>query len=250
MTHTNSMLMWLAMKIFKNKTKNIEFICESEEYDFILKPVPADRMISQWYKDMPSYMGKEKEYSTDGTNATIKKCMPVFDSMTTGYFILLPCDVYVEQDANGNFCATPSFTERMISDHQIEQAKTFDIPPEYYKQLLKWRNFWKIKTPKGWSVMFVQPMHRDDLPFSILPAIVDTDEFVLSVQFPMLFRKDFKGVIPKGTPIAQVIPFKREEWTSSYRSETKIERDKFLAGHQTLMENRYKRTSWKRKTYK
>lgn len=238
------------MKIFKRNKNIIKFICETDEFNFIEKPVPASKMIPQWYKDVPSYMGNVKTHAAEGTNATIKKCMPVFDTMTAGYFITLPCDVYIEKDAAGNPSITPSFPERMVTDHPKEQIVTFDIPKEYYQLPLKWRNFWKIETPKGWSIMFVQPMHRDDLPFQILPGIVDTDEFVLSVQFPMLLRNDFKGVLPKGTPIAQVIPFKREDWESEYSYQSKGDNLKFLTKHQSIFENRYKRTSWKKKTYK
>jgi hypothetical protein len=44
------------------------------------------------------------------------------------------------------------------------------------------------------------------LPFSILPGIVDADHFKLSVQFPFLLQAGFEGVIPAGTPVAQIIP--------------------------------------------
>lgn len=253
MTHHMSFMKMLdVMKIFNNKKNQniIEFICEEEKWDFIEKPFPADRFIPQWYKDLPSYMSSEKSYSSDGTNATIKKCMPVFDTMTAGYYIPLPCDIYVSKNEEGNIHIVPSFPERMVTDHNIEQAKTFKIPDEYYNNLLKWRNFWKIKTPPGWSTMFVQPMHRDDLPFTILPGIVDTDEFVLSVQFPMLFRKDFEGVLKKGTPMAQVIPFKRSDWEAQYSTQKNDDNFKFISKHQSIFENRYKKTSWHRKIYK
>jgi len=238
------------MKVFKSKKNIIEFICEHENLDYIPKPIPASKLLPQWYKDMPSYVDGIKIHNTQGANGTIKKCMPVFDTMTTGYLIVLPCDVHISKSIDGLPEVTPSFGEKMVTDHSRAQAVTMKIPQEYHDQLLKWTNFWKIKTPKGWSVMFVQPMHRDDLPFQILPGIVDTDEFVLSVQFPFLLRKDFEGTLPKGTPIAQVIPFKREEWEAEYKCQTSLETKKFLDNHSSLFENRYKKTSWKKKTYK
>lgn len=239
-----------VMKIFKSKKNIINFICEHEKLDYIPKPIPASKMLPEWYKNMPSYVDGIKIHNAQGANGTIKKCMPVFDTMTTGYLILLPCDVHISRDNSGMPEVTPSFGEKMVTDHSLGQAITFDIPKEYYRQLLKWTNFWKIKTPKGWSVMFVQPMHRDDLPFQILPGIVDTDEFVLSVQFPFLLKKDFEGTLPKGTPIAQVIPFKRENWKAEYGSQTSLETQKFLDNHSSIFENRYKKTSWKKKNYK
>jgi hypothetical protein len=31
---------------------------------------------------------------------------------------------------------------------------------------------------------------------------------------PFFITKDFVGLIPKGTPFAQIVPFKRESWES------------------------------------
>ena len=44
---------------------------------------------------------------------------------------------------------------------------------------------------------------------------MDTDIVSLSFQFPFIIEDpDWVGVIPKGTPIVQVIPFKRDNWES------------------------------------
>jgi hypothetical protein len=46
-----------------------------------------------------------------------------------------------------------------------------------------------------------------------LPGIVDTDKYTAPVNFPFVINDiNFEGIIPKGTPIAQVIPFKRDPW--------------------------------------
>jgi hypothetical protein len=42
-------------------------------------PKPASRVIPDWYKDIESYVNKEKKPTGQGQAATtIKKCMPVF----------------------------------------------------------------------------------------------------------------------------------------------------------------------------
>jgi len=61
-------------------------------------------------------------------------------------------------------------------------------------------------------VLFVQPFHRESA-FTILPGVVDTDTYTAPVNFPFVLNDiNFEGIIPAGTPIAQVIPFQREEW--------------------------------------
>ena len=42
-----------------------------------------------------------------------------------------------------------------------------------------------------------------------------TDKEVLNFHLPMWLKKDFIGIIKKGTPIAQIIPFKRDNWTAN-----------------------------------
>jgi hypothetical protein len=60
--------------------------------------------------------------------------------------------------------------------------------------------------------LFVQPQYSDDTPLTALQAIVDTDAFVSDGHLSFLVQKGFKGVIKQGTPLVQIIPFKRESW--------------------------------------
>lgn len=231
------------------KRKTIEFICEEPSLDYFDAPIPAAKMLPEWYKSMPSYMGP-KQFGTGGVNGTIKRCMPVFDMATSGYLITLPCDILVEMDANGQPGFSWSIEWKLVTEHDVAQISTLKVPEEFHPRAFKWANPWIVKTPKGWSTMFVAPVFRDDSPFEILPAIVDTDGFKLSVQFPFFLRKGFTGVIKKGTPIAQVIPFKRESWDSAVSTLPEGVRQKNLQKHSTVFENRYKKTFWNKKDYK
>jgi len=55
----------------------------------------------------------------------------------------------------------------------------------------------------------------------ILPAIVDTDNYH-EVNFPFFFTETEDGdyFIPRGTPIAQVLPFKRDDFEMEMREST------------------------------
>ncbi len=99
--------------------------------------------------------------------------------------------------------------------------------------------------------MFVPPMHRESL-FTILPGIVDTDDYYSPVNFPFVVNDpEFEGMIPKGTPIAQVIPFKRESWTMQFGGEKEIkEESKNIKTLETKFFDRYKNMFWHRKEYK
>jgi hypothetical protein len=66
----------------------------SEEYS----PKPASSYIPDWYKETKSYINNEKKPNGQGsTTATIKRCMPVFDAINSGYIIPTPCDLWVDQ---------------------------------------------------------------------------------------------------------------------------------------------------------
>jgi hypothetical protein len=214
----------------------------------IEQPQPAFKFVPDWYKNMESYVSKErKPDGKGGTPATIKRCMPVFDAITAGYIITSPADVYVSIKEEKQYFEWS--TLGLISFHPIEQAP--EHPMRNQHAYPKWMNPWAVKTPKGYSTMFVQPMHRESV-FTILPGIVDTDTYTSPVNFPMVINDpNFEGLIPKGTPIAQVIPFKREGWQMEIGSEKELkEQHSITQKLQTKFFDRYKSMFWSRKEYK
>jgi len=221
-----------------------------EEYS----PKPASAFIPDWYKKLESYLSGEKKPTGQGqTSATIKRCMPVFDAITGGYLILSAADVYVSQKKTEDGIKQPYFewaNYGLIAFHPIEQA------PEHPNRnghiaYPKWTNPWAIKTPKGYSTLFVQPMHRDSV-FTILPGIVDTDIYTAPVNFPFVLNDvNFEGLIPAGTPIAQVIPVKRDFWQMSIGTEVEfIEQQKVLNRLKTKFFDSYKSVFRQPKEYK
>ena len=187
-------------------------------------PKPASGSVPDWYKNMVSYLGNGKiPTGTKNTNATIKRCMPVFDAMTAGYILYTFTDIYVSQKDGYPYFNWNSYVP--IQFHGIEQAPThpsrgslkdFGLYP-------KFMNPWAIKTPKGYSTLFTQPMHRESV-FTILDGVVDTDNYTSQVNFPFVLNDwNFEGMIPAGTPMVQVIPFKRESWQMQIGNEKNLQ---------------------------
>jgi hypothetical protein len=224
-------------KIIKIKFTNTMGV--PEEYS----PKPASKYIPDWYRDIESYMGGKKKTLGDGTiTATIKRCMPVFDAIVGGYIITTYTDVYVSQKdveyvdgphlrktgKNKKISEAKRLKENLpktaphyewssfspLEWHPVEQAPNHpnkgNLPT--VSSYPKWINPWAITTPPGYSVLFTAPMHRESV-FTILDGIVDTDTYSAPVNFPFVLNDwGFEGLIPAGTPIAQVIPFKRDSW--------------------------------------
>lgn len=191
------------------------------------RPTPASENIPDWYKSMESYLTDGKITNGNGlVSSTIKRCMPVFDAITSGYILYTYVDVSVSQHENGARYEWPD--QKPIELHKVAQAPEHPNrkPKSNFSDYPKWMNAWGIKTPKGYSCLFISPSHRK-LPFSILEGVVDTDKFDSPVNFPFTFKDEtFEGIIPAGTPMAQVIPFKRELWKMSIGKEENLKEQK------------------------
>jgi hypothetical protein len=216
-----------------------------EEYE----PKPASKFIPDWYKNLESYLNGKKQPNGGGSSAaTAKRCMPIFDAITAGYIIVSPADVFVSQRDGQPFYEWSNFG--LIQFHPKEQA------PEHphrngLESFPKWTNHWAIKTPKGYSTMFIPPVHRESV-FSILPGVVDTDTYTAAVNFPFVLNDPkFEGLIPAGTPIAQVIPFKREVWEMKLGGQAEFnEQTQVTVKLQTKFFDRYKSMFRQPKEYK
>lgn len=226
---------------------NITFT-NTSGFDGLEQPKPASKFIPDWYKNMESYIGGEKKPGGgNGTLATVKRCMPVFDAINAGYIITSPADIYVSIKDGQQYFEWSSLS--LINFHPVEQAP--EHPVKNRHAYPKWMNYWAIRTPKGYSTMFIQPMHRESV-FTILPGVVDTDEYYAAVNFPFVINDpEFEGMIPKGTPIAQVIPFKRESWTMQFGGDKElIEQAKVTSTLETKFFDRYKNMFRANKEYK
>jgi hypothetical protein len=115
----------------------------------------------------------------------------------------------------------------------------------------KWTNPYSIKTTKGYSTLFTQPFHRESV-FTIMPGIVDTDIYTAPVNFPFVLNDlTFEGIIPAGTPIAQVIPFKRDAFKMKIGNKKDLQDALRIQSFIPLkFFNKYKSMFWHRKEYK
>jgi hypothetical protein len=203
-------------------SKNINFRARSKiEFEVQLKPYPAVKQLPKWFTDAKPYenllgypQDEKIHFRGKIANATFKKCVPLLDGMSSGYIIPLWADAMVEQSSNG-----PEIywkTNEDIFTRHGESSKNVLPPPGYQNVVYKYNNCWIPQTPKGYSCLIISPLGHQDLPFKAIPAIVDTDSSTLELVFPMWIKKDFEGIVEKGTPMIQIIPFKRDDWDSTF----------------------------------
>jgi len=240
-----------------------------EDY-FALKkdyPTPAKINIPEWYKKL----------THNFDNLTVKGCMPFLDSLTAGYLLKMPQDFHVKHnienkdmegkiikdsfqtwalhDMSGFIGAKSLNLNSKLDVHPVRQLgesplieKNKNLP--FYKIL----NPWKIKTPKGYSCLFVPPLNNSDDRFSIIPGIVDTDEFPTEINFPMVINGDkypiLETTIKRGTPYVQIIPFKRDSWKMQIKPEKQNKIQSASIFYKLEILNNYKNNFWKKKSWK
>jgi hypothetical protein len=241
----------------------IQFINKSQFVQDYL-PERADKALPEWYKEMSSYVREDdkqqkkflnKSSGLIETNATIKKCIPVFDSMSAGYILPIAdnIEVFKQKDLEtGENNTKFTWTHKAgIAVHSLDQVNGYPHNKIHKVNLPKFINNWIIKTVPGYSCLFLPPMHRDS-KFSILPAIVDTDTFNHAINLPFtLTDPDFEGTIEAGTPMVQVIPFKRDTFAHEiYDGYDYVQKYPETELFQEEYPESYKNNEWHKKSYK
>lgn len=194
----------------------IEFYCPPHEFGAIPPPVPSFKKIPGWFKKLQDRLEGVPDHH--GAPAmTAKMCKPLLDGFSLGYIIPLWSDVYVRTDEEGTMFAVDTSEEqlrrfgRVIEFHSQKQVGGPGSPfPEFGAP--KFINKWVVKTAPGYSCLFIAPVNSEETRFTCLSAVVDTDMYPKEVNFPAKWHAtSYEGMIKAGTPLVQVIPFKRAD---------------------------------------
>lgn len=192
---------------FRKPAPVIRFTCRPEDEGVIAPPVPARSYLPEWFRRLPPV--DEAVASQTDTGLTIKRCLPFLDAMSAGWLITLPATVRLNvSDDGAHVEAGWEFDRELVSFHGAHQVRG---NPMGARPPCKFINFWTIATPPGWSCLFVSPLNRPNGLAEVVAGVVDTDTYRSPVHFPFFFTgPDGLHRIEKGSPIVQVIPFRRD----------------------------------------
>ncbi|WP_144797708.1 hypothetical protein [Halorubrum depositum] len=192
----------------------IEFVTEKELYGAIPEPVPANKVLPDWYRKLGQYTDPDSRFGSGNdrhsiASSTVKRCAPFMEAMTLGWIIPLPAEVQFKA-ADGYVEYEWDFSTEVISNHDLAQVGG-EMFPNHEWPIMKFINQWSMKVPEGYSALITQPMNRPGLPFTPFSGVVDIDRYFNNVNAPFMWTGgEYEGIIEDGTPIIQVIPFKRD----------------------------------------
>jgi hypothetical protein len=181
----------------------------------------------------------------------VKRCVPFLDALSAGFIIPLWADLYVVASEGQLNLSFPHNLPMQKSIHahgypQMPDHPKADAP--YGREFLKFVNPWVIETDPGYSCLFTAPLNHLEGRFKVLDGVVDTDTYYNNVNFPFMWTGgDGEFFIPKGTPLMQVIPFRREAFSLSIGVTDDARRGTTAGVLGTHMKNAYRQEFWSRR---
>jgi hypothetical protein len=211
--------------------------------------VPTKKVVPDWYKKIPQYYDDVMFSDDFNIRSTVKLCVPFLDSLTIGYVMTLPFDLYVEIRDGVPFILWPKGAKGTPNVRNNVASEKL-VPIGHYPTEFVWHPGVSYGVPKGYSILFTHPLNRHDLPFTTLSAVLDGG-LVLSEDgnVPFYLKEGFTGLIEQGTPIAQLIPFRQEDWNSE-KTKGLVEIGKSHSDSaSSVFKGWYKKTFWTKKQY-
>lgn len=218
-------------------------------------PRPSKEYAPEWFRSMKPFSGGSLKFDDNGVpNKTAKLCSPFNDSFSLGYIQETWQDIYIEYQLQENgskalryhYPTGPDILQIRGNYPVITSDNTF-VQADFV-----WHPQWIPQLPSGWSAIITHPFNRHDLPFYTMTGVVESDSFTQSDEksnLPFLLKEGFTGLIKKGTPMYQIIPVLREDWTSSvnkYDEDAQLRQSRRLRQH---FWGGYKKYFWVKKNY-
>ena len=202
----------------------IDFIAHNEKTVRDFKPVLAKSISPEWWKKTKVGMHIRGDFVQ-----TIRACPAMDDWLKSGWFVLANRDIevirYDEQSVTREEKVEGERRlPRVVSpSHPSKQAfDSFEYLGENapVKDAFKMRNPWNIKTPPGYSCFYLDPFLFQNEYFATWQGIIDTDKFNTNQDNSQIIfypKVNHSFTIKKGTPMCQIIPYKRDTWTATYQ---------------------------------
>lgn len=245
------------------KEMEINFQCVMDTENSLFEPIPAKKVKPEWYKKLPSliedaagnrldtikrcpamhdwlsmgYLIRNRHTvlvslskGKDGEPVSVGFILKDMSTEKLSYIKTLAKENKVEEIAD--YLKVNKLLLQELSDrfHNIggHPAKQVTGMSRDDKMQIKFKMDFLIETPKGTSCYYLDPFLFDNPYFSTWQGVIDTDKFnQITTNNNLIFypKVDESFIIPKGTPLVQIVPFVRYPWKSKVTYLTKQEID-------------------------
>ena len=232
----------------KSNPKIIKFAID-KRIEEINIPLPSKRYLPKWFKESSKMYDTEKILSQQ--LRTFKSCTPLTDTFISGYMFELWADIEIVIDDSGYRYITWRNDDYSVIKERDQRGST-DLPkvPGFSEEYYTLAHPLYIKTPPGYSCLIMQPLNRHDLNTFVPAGIVDSDKSpFFPGNYPILIKEDFEGVIEVGTPLFQIIPFKRDNWISERDDKIRIDGEAASRKSSRKIVGWYRDNVWIKKSY-
>ena len=245
------------------KEMEINFQCVMDTENSLFEPIPAKKVKPEWYKKLPSLVEDENGNRLDTIKRcpAMHDWLSMGYLIRNRHTVL----VLLSEGENGEPLAISfalkdmsteklSYIKTLVKEKKSQAALDYimhnklffqEMSDRYHrigghpakqitgmsrddKMQLKFKMDFLIETPKGTSCYYLDPFLFDNPYFSTWQGVIDTDKFnQITTNNNLIFypKVDESFIIPKGTPLVQIVPFVRYPWKSKVTYLTKQEID-------------------------
>ena len=205
----------------------MEFIQRVEGVKELMPIIPASQYKHPWVGRAMEDLKQQRARENYGKQSEVHtaKCPGVFGMLQNGWILRAWQDITIETNGDGHSCTWTSAMDQKsligmdaIGFHPAEQLTDFlENWDGALRQVVKFQTGWSCKVPKGYFLMEMPVAYSDESRFEVLPGMHHVGGY--TQLNPQTKWKVASGqiLIKAGTPIAQYMLVKKEEFDMTMR---------------------------------
>ena len=201
-------------KFKRHKQPVIEFWPTYEGLTEFVPIVPAKNYLPEWWKKLNIKQDVVYLETKTASTGTIKRCPGIMDILNHGWVIPAWCDMAIK--VKGREKLEWDMSDQRFTAHGHHHNQFLDHLPTNIQQKYFWvfkpTSPWYVKTSPGYSILQLDPFYFFNEYFDSSWGIQDAD-FYHNLNPLLLIKQNCNFVIERGTPLAVIYPYKREEFT-------------------------------------
>jgi hypothetical protein len=197
-------------------TPEIQFVSMMEGIEETMPIIPVSEQNYDWVK-RAAVQAKERNQGQTVKSMNTLRCPAIFQFRNMGFLVRTPLDILLKVKSETEYEWEHGYTEmthhELVTHHELELMYNFmsTWPKDTMKVILKFNLPWSLRIPKGYDVLMMDPFYKDDNRFTVCPGTFESELGIGQLSVPVMWHST-KGefLIKAGTPIAQLVPIKRE----------------------------------------